>query len=247
MCTLGIPADGGPIHSTLSSELGERTWRSCPIREVSFIPAGFPMEWEWSYQSRSVHIALNPAFLSDECDGLPAAELEPYFRVIDPVVSRLLWELGDEVSSPGFGADLATSSLLNLLKVHLRRPREIRCWPQSRGARGANHGLSSAQENLAVQLINDRLTENISLEDLSSACKLSPHHFARMFKRSIGYPPHEYQLRLRVSRAQAFLSSRNRRSIVDIAHELGFSDESHFRRHFKRILGVTPSEYRRQQ
>lgn len=247
MCTLGKPAEQGPIRSTLCSQLGERAWHVCPTREITFIPAGFPMEWEWNYQSKSVHIALKPSFLSGDCEGLPAAELEPYFRVRDSVVSELLWQLGNEISAPGFGADLATSSLLNLLKVHLRRPTQTNGRAHSRGSKSSEHGLSATQENRAIQFINDRLTENITLDVLSEACALSPHHFARMFKLSTGYPPHEYQLRLRIARAQTLLSHHPRRSIVEIACELGFADESHFRRHFKRILGVTPSEYRRQQ
>jgi AraC family transcriptional regulator len=247
MCNLGTPAGPGPIRSTLSSALGERTWQHCPTEEVTFIPAGFPMEWEWSYESRSVHILLEPSFLSGECEGLPAAELEPYFRVRDPVVSGLLWELGKEIRSPGFAADLATSSLLNLLKVHLRRPRQVDYRKHERETAEPRQGLSTAQEDCVVQLINDRLSENISLDELSKTCDLSPHHFARMFKRRTGYAPHQYQLYLRIARAQRLLSLSPRRSVVDIACELGFADESHFRRHFKRIVGVTPSEYRKQQ
>jgi AraC family transcriptional regulator len=94
-------------------------------------------------------------------------------------------------------------------------------------------------------MMEDRLDENVSLAELAGELRLSPFHFARLFKEATGFPPHEYQLQLRVRRAQKLLLQTPRRTVAEIACELGFADESHLRRHFKRIVGMTPGQFRR--
>jgi AraC-like DNA-binding protein len=70
---------------------------------------------------------------------------------------------------------------------------------------------------------------------------LSRHQAWRAFKRHYGLPPHDYQLRVRIGLAQRAL--REGRRAADIAADYGFVDQSHLCRHFKRLVGVTPSAY----
>ena len=99
----------------------------------------------------------------------------------------------------------------------------------------------------ATEYLRDRLEENVTLATLASEFGMSPYHFARRFKLATGCPPHEYQLQLRIQRACELLLRQPRQSVATIAVELGFADESHFRRHFRRIVGTTPSRYRSEQ
>jgi len=97
----------------------------------------------------------------------------------------------------------------------------------------------------AVELLQEFLTENyaqaVSLQELARLVGLSPFHIHRMFSRATGMPPHAYQMQVRITRARSLLL-RNRR-IADVALATGFADQSHFTRHFKRLIGVTPAQY----
>jgi AraC-like DNA-binding protein len=83
----------------------------------------------------------------------------------------------------------------------------------------------------------------VSLEELAALAKLSRFHLLRAFTRYIGLPPHAYQIRLRIKGACALLQSGI--SAVEVAARVGFADQSHFTRHFKRICHMTPGCYAR--
>jgi AraC-like DNA-binding protein len=68
-------------------------------------------------------------------------------------------------------------------------------------------------------------------------------HFARQFKAATGLPPHQYVIMRRVERAKQFLQSGTDLSLADVAIGVGFSDQSQFSKHFKRLVGVTPRQF----
>jgi AraC family transcriptional regulator len=80
---------------------------------------------------------------------------------------------------------------------------------------------------------------------LASAAHLSAYHFARQFKAATGLPPHQYVIGRRVDRAQQLLRPDGDLSLAEIAARAGFSDQSQFSHHFKRLVGVTPSQFRK--
>lgn len=83
--------------------------------------------------------------------------------------------------------------------------------------------------------------EDLSLRQLATICGVSPFHLLRTFRDEIGLPPFEYQNQLRIAEAKKLL--RVGWSIADAAVEIGFVDQSHLTRQFKRIVGVTPGRY----
>jgi AraC-like DNA-binding protein len=91
--------------------------------------------------------------------------------------------------------------------------------------------------------LHAHLTENVSLDELVTITGLSRFHLLRVFTRSVGLPPHEYQLASRVARARHLLECG--RKPVDVGADLGFADQSHFGRCFRRHVGATPGEYAR--
>jgi AraC-like DNA-binding protein len=96
-----------------------------------------------------------------------------------------------------------------------------------------------------VKFVRDYLQENysknVSLTQLGVIASMSPYHVNRMFRSQIGMPPHEYQTHLRVIRAKTLIRSGWRPA--ETAIEVGFVDQSHLARHFKRIVGLTPAEF----
>jgi AraC-like DNA-binding protein len=87
----------------------------------------------------------------------------------------------------------------------------------------------------------ENLVENVSLDTLAEVARLSPFHLNRVFSQEFGMPPHAFQTQLRVARAKTLL--RQGVSITQAALEVGFVDQSHFTRHFRRLVGVTPGHY----
>jgi len=101
------------------------------------------------------------------------------------------------------------------------------------------------KERRAVKLVReyleDKLEKNVSLEELTRLANLSPFHLARVFGEEVGMPPHAYQIQARVLRAKdLFLRGW---PTVRAALDTGFFDQSHFARHFKRLVGVPPGSY----
>lgn len=93
----------------------------------------------------------------------------------------------------------------------------------------------------AYEYLMDHLPENISLQDLASVSGLSRYHLLRVFQRRFGLPPHAFQIQKRITIAKKQLAQNI--PPVQIAFDLGFTDQSHFTKKFKSIVGATPRQY----
>ncbi|BCS89380.1 AraC family transcriptional regulator [Pseudodesulfovibrio sediminis] len=89
--------------------------------------------------------------------------------------------------------------------------------------------------------LSARITDKVSLDELSEVAGLSRYHLLRVFQASTGLPPHAFQTQLRVDLGKRMLASG--RTISQAAVEAGFADQSHFSRVFKKITGATPKQY----
>ena len=105
-------------------------------------------------------------------------------------------------------------------------------------------GLAGWQQRRVMDFMEEHLAEDISLNVLADLVRLSPYHFLRSFKHSLGDPPHRYWTRRRIERAKAFLANPHM-SITEIAFDVGFSGTSAFSGAFHRMTGQTPTDYRR--
>lgn len=94
----------------------------------------------------------------------------------------------------------------------------------------------------AKALLDSALSEPPSLEQLAAAVGLSPFHFARVFRQATGMPPHAWLKQRRLDRARGLLKAGC--APLEVAMQLGFSDQSHLGRQFKQAFGVTPGDYR---
>ncbi|TKC79084.1 helix-turn-helix transcriptional regulator [Trinickia terrae] len=93
----------------------------------------------------------------------------------------------------------------------------------------------------AIAFIETSFAQPVSLAMLAAAAELSVSRFAALFRAQVGISPHRYVCLVRVRHAQRLLRGGLPPSVV--ATEVGFFDQSHLGRHFKRALGVTPSAY----
>lgn len=95
----------------------------------------------------------------------------------------------------------------------------------------------------AIRYVSQRYAEHITNHDLAEACGLSVRAFERQFRVTYHSSPHDYirQMRVRMSCGALVFSKK---SLAEVASEFGFSDQSHFAKEFRRIIGETPRDYR---
>jgi len=108
----------------------------------------------------------------------------------------------------------------------------------------AKGGLAPWAERRSVEIMRARFSEDISLDDLAAEARLSPFHFARMFKQSVGVPSRVYLTRLRMERACELLETTDL-PVTEIALEVGYSSNQVLARVFIKHRQMSPSDYRR--
>jgi AraC family transcriptional regulator len=105
-------------------------------------------------------------------------------------------------------------------------------------------GLSDVGRRNVIDLVRSRIGEDISLADMAAVAGLSITHFSHIFKTSMGESPHQFVLQQRVQCAKELLVSMNLR-MIDIALACGFKTQQHFARIFRKMCGLSPTEYQR--
>jgi AraC family transcriptional regulator len=144
-----------------------------------------------------------------------------------------------ELSAGGVGGSLAAESLANVLAVHLLRhlaaPRRLE--------RGRDSALPRGRLRAVVEYIEEHLDGGPTLAQMAAVVRLNPYYFARQFKAATGLPPHQYVIARRVERAKQLLQAGTGLPLAEVAADAGFSDQSQFSRHFKRLVGVTPGQF----
>jgi AraC family transcriptional regulator len=103
--------------------------------------------------------------------------------------------------------------------------------------------LNEMQMRRACAFIDGNLAARLTLPAIARSLNMSPYHFARTFKRSVGMAPHQYVIGRRVARAKQLLSESHF-PLADIALVVGCANQSHFSALFHRVTGVTPLAYR---
>jgi AraC family transcriptional regulator len=131
-------------------------------------------------------------------------------------------------------------SLANILAVRLIR----HIFGLRRQASRTDGVLTRRKLTTIVDCIMANLHGSPTLEQMAGLVQLSPYHFARQFKAATGLPPHQFLITRRVERAQQILRGRGGLSLAEVAIGVGFSDQSQLCFHFKRIVGVTPGQFR---
>ena len=126
-------------------------------------------------------------------------------------------------------AAAADAQLADFLLTH--------CFAQPRAAQTQPTGALQRTRDCIL----DQLADNLTLDDLAHTAGLSRYHLLRSFKQAYGQTPHAFQLDQRINQGKQLLKRGG--TLADVAHSLGFADQSHFQRHFKRRHAVTPRVY----
>lgn len=214
---------------------------------MNLVPPRIESRWRWQNVFESTHYQLSSALIAKVAEE--AFDLEParvsfqarYYDQAHPEVIETLAALRNELLTGGPGGRLCAESLANVLVVQLIR--QIFNRQRSNGVLcGSGRRLSRHVFREVEEYIHTHLDQNIALADLAAVAHLSEFHFARLFKQTTGLPPHQFVIHQRVERAKRLIAAKQL-SLAQIAIEVGFSDQSQFSRHFKRLVGVTPRRF----
>ncbi|HTU58915.1 MAG TPA: AraC family transcriptional regulator [Polyangiales bacterium] len=211
------------------------------LHSLCLVPAGATV---WAHSDRGGPLELSSiAFDVQESSALLGENVShdtlstPQLNFTNERLWQFASQLSHESRAPGEFSTLYCESLLLLVLIEVLRLDPAFRSPATRG------GLSQRQLKLATEFIEDNLSSHISLRDLAELTGLSSSHFSHAFKQSTGMPPHRWQLRSRIRRAQELLASTPL-PLSHVALATGFADQSHFTRVFRRFSGVTPHAWR---
>jgi AraC family transcriptional regulator len=219
------------------------------VRRVTSSPGRFSLLGQgfaqnpvaWSGTREMLYVAIGAEqlkrFMNHDSD-LPCFNIEPQYAVSDPHVVALVLHMRDEIQAGCPTGKLYGEALSMALAARLRAL-------YSRDTASVSRyrlGLSPMQIRRVREYIRKNLASNIGLVELAHQVNLSPHYFAMLFKHALGIPPHRYVLQERIREAQRKLAV-GRMSISELALNLGFSDQSHFSRAFRKVTGTTPKRY----
>ncbi len=150
-------------------------------------------------------------------------------ELTDPLLRRRVGELHAALSRPG--DELEAESRLALVGARLRAHLGGRS--EEPVARGVAHDLRD--------LLDSRMREGLTLREAGDLLHAHPDHLVRAFTAAFGLPPHRYLTGRRLDAARARLLAGEPPAAVATA--VGFHDQAHLTRHFRRLLGSTPARY----
>jgi AraC family transcriptional regulator len=214
---------------------------------VNLLPPGVESRWRRRNTIDSTHYQLSPTLIAKVAEE--AFDLDParvrypvrYYDQSSPEVIDTLTSLRHELLTGGPGGRLCAESLANVLVVqlirHMANGPSTTEFERKSGGRLPRHTMRAVEE-----WIDAHLDQTLALADLAAVAHLSEFHFARHFKQTTGLPPYQFVIHQRVERAKRLIAARQL-SLAQIAAEVGFSDQSQLTRHFKRLVGVTPSRF----
>jgi AraC family transcriptional regulator len=211
-------------------------------RTLSFVPQGHQLKG--SFVPRvlplSSYFYIDPARLPADPElRFAETDFAPTLFFDDPALWTTTHKLMGLIESPGaerlYAETLGALLAVELIRVHRGVGTSV---PADRG------GLAAWQQRIACDYIEANLDRDIGLESLAGLVRLSPTHFCRAFRRSLGMPPHRYHIHRRLEHAKTLLADRER-SITAIALASGFGASSSFATAFRKATGLTPLQYRR--
>ncbi|GHO97984.1 hypothetical protein KSF_080320 [Reticulibacter mediterranei] len=200
----------------------------------------FEPEEAWICQPQNttfLGITIDPTWLQEfATEMLQREQRLPHFPshcLFDPALNKALYDLANCSLTPVSRLqqeEMLLHLFAPLLLLHAEDAGEL-----------PRLGREHPAVKRAKEYLQEHYAEEVHLQELAAVAHLSPFHFARVFRQTVGIPPHAYQIQVRLTHARALLAQGFEVSYV--AHETGFFDQSHFAHQFQRYFFVPPGNY----
>lgn len=192
----------------------------------------------------ALHVCYSPRWLDQVseteigCEPSRGTRLQPWLGIWPQQIRDSAWALVRTLQQPEAPGRLCLEEQQLALAVALLQSQS------TRRERDLGRGqLASGKLQRAVEYLLAHMDTDVRLTTLAAEVGLSPFHFARAFKASVGLAPHQYVSEMRLETARTLLTATTR-SLTDIALSLGYDSSSHFSNAFRRRFAVSPSRFR---
>ena len=236
-----ITGDTGELYQRRN---GKELRAAMRAGDVIITPAGPPKHWRHEGEVEFIAVRMPPSFLQrivdDERGGSKRhADLLDNFQTRDPHIEQLVKRILGESMTKAYASKTYAEALATELGVHLLRNYCV----TGRIVSENGHGLPIYKLRRATEFIEENLRDDLTLDRISEVLTMSPGHFAHAFKTTTGLAPHHYVVERRIDRAKGLLR-KTELPIAEIAHRVGFRNQSHFSFAFRRATGLTPRQFR---
>jgi len=257
--TLPLPSVSEPFLAwTISGEIefqereGKRTWITHRIKRGTFFltSGGAPYDVRWKalsaepFEAMSVFIelpliqrALEEVFAKDAAN----ARLKDLSAFTDATLSSMMESVHQELlrkkASPLFLQGIAQTIAIYLARNYAELVKE---------PRSGSPSLPGYKLRQITDWMAEHVAEEFNLDRLAARAGLSKFYFNRLFKNAVGVSPSRHHINLRMDEAKRLLRE-TKKSVVEIALDVGYSNPSHFAQLFRRETGLPPSDYRQQR
>ena len=227
----------------------DRLWSASP-NTIIFNPAKEYLRIQLKKaqsQCRVLLLTIEPDILSRvNGNGYDAASegLGRQIGLDDQSLRQALLAIQREIDEPGANSEFYVETFLMLAFTRL-----IQCTTRMALPREpiyAKGGLPNWRLKRALKLLEGDISKTPTLSEVAGLIRLHPTSFCRAFKQSTGLSPHRYLLVHRIDRAKEMMK-HHELSLTQIALDCGFSSSSQFSVVFKRIMGVSPRQFRHSQ
>ena len=232
----------GLSYESTEFKANRRVYKNFCPGNIAIWPAHESLSTQAYGNAEFMLMSLHPNLLALVTDGeLSVEQIEIKSQVFgrDLLIYHIGLELKRELELAGADSQLYAESMATALVTHLVRryaTRKVIIKPYS-------GGLPPHKLKTAIAYIQDHLAQPLNLQEIAAAVQISPHYFASLFKQSIGVAPYQYVTQCRIKRAKQLLI-RPELSIVEVCHQVGFQNQSHFTKVFREHTSVTPKAYR---
>lgn len=201
---------------------------------VTLSPADNPTSVSVSETRQALAIYFEPTFVDEilQCKNFSFSQQSNINdSFLYDIASKLTSVCDDVFAEKIYAESLGVACIVHLAKQYCR---EDVYFPKGR--------LDPYQLKQVVDFAHSYMQFNIGLHEMAGLVHLSPYHFGRLFKQTIGRSPYQFILQLKIDCAKKLIK-KNRGPISEIAYQLNFSDQSHFSNAFRKATGVSPRQY----
>jgi len=207
--------------------------------DFSIIPYGKENIVRWFDTIKFVVIQIEPGFMQEFLQ-LKELSLGEYRGISDKLVYDLATSFKREMDQVQIPAKIYIQSLVIGLAIHLGTHYQT----SGRSVYAPKGKLSAGQLKQLLEYCHAFISNDFGVDDMAALVHLSPFHFTRLFKNTLGIAPHQYVLQLKIDRAKQLIKG-NEHSLSAIAYELGFTDQAHLSNTFRKFTGMSPGRFMR--
>jgi AraC family transcriptional regulator len=253
----------GALHGTLKGMAShvivtyygrdhDMAWKTNGIRlaartrsgTITLIPEGHDGRWDIEGPIEVSHVYLPDSRLQDAAEQLAGGKrVELLGRVgfEDSSAARIMELLSREAATNDPASRLFVEQAMDLLCIQLIRGHSSHASLELDTPRG---GLADWQIRKVTRYMHEHLDEEIGLEELAALVSLSRFHFCTAFRKATGQTPYNWLVMQRIAEARRLLSIPDL-PVTEIALAVGYQTPSAFTAAFRKLVGASPTEYRR--